>query len=81
MPRDLSELSGIAVSMVANAILDADVPDEVLAQRITDEADPLFVTELGLALTHQKFLLWIRAERRKAQRRIEARRLGPDQKR
>jgi hypothetical protein len=76
----LAQLSGMAVSMVAKAELDTDVPDEVLAQRILTEADPSFVEELGRALARQRLVLWIQAERRRAQRRMLARRPIMDQK-
>jgi hypothetical protein len=66
--------------MVAKAELDTDVPDEVLAQRILTEADPSFVEELGRALARQRLVLWIQAERRRAQRRMLARRPIMDQK-
>ena len=74
MPRrTLAELTGIALSMVANANLDSDLTDDVLAQRILSEADPLLVEELGRALTHQRLVLWIQAERRRAKRKMLAR--------
>jgi hypothetical protein len=76
--RKLAELTGIAVTMVAKANMDAYVSDEILAQHILDEADPLFVEELGRALSRQRLVMWIQAERRKAQRRMLARRLGTD---
>jgi len=81
MPRrTLAELTGIALSMVANANLDSDLTDEVLAQRILSEAHPLFVEELGRALTYQRLVLWIQAERRRAKRKMLARRLRADRK-
>jgi hypothetical protein len=81
MPRrTLAELAGIALSMVAKANLDSDLTDEVLAQRILSEADPLFVEELGRALTHQRLVMWIQNERRRAKRIMLARRLRADQK-
>jgi hypothetical protein len=70
--KTLAELNAIGVSMVAQANLDSEVPDDVLAQRILDEADPSFVGELGRALSRQKLVMWIHAERRKAQQRISA---------
>jgi len=76
----LAELTRIAVSMVAKENLDADVRDGVLALRILTKADPLFVEELGLTLTHQRLVLWIQAERRRAKRRTSARRPGDDKK-
>jgi hypothetical protein len=55
MPRTtLAELTGIALYMVARANLDSDLTDEVLAQRMISEADPLFVEELGRALNPPK---------------------------
>jgi hypothetical protein len=81
MPRrTLAELTKIAVAMVARANLDSDVPDHVLAQRILREADPVFVEELGRALTHQRLVLWIQAERRKVERRMLATRPGDEKK-
>jgi hypothetical protein len=76
MARALSELNGIAVTKISNADLTADIPDDVLVQRLLDEWDPLFLEELGLALTHQRVLLWIQAERRRAKRRILAKQFG-----
>jgi hypothetical protein len=69
MPRTLIELTRFAISMVAKANLDANVPDEALAQRILTEADPLFVEELGLALTSHRMVSWIQSERRLAKRK------------
>lgn len=70
--RTLGELAGIAVDLIAKRNLDSDVTDEVLAEHILTEADPLFVEELGRALTLQRLVLWIQAERRKAKRIILA---------
>jgi hypothetical protein len=78
--RTLAELSGIAVSLVAKADLDPNVSDEVLAQRILAEADPLFAEELGRALARQRLVLWIQAERRKTQRKMLAKRPAADKK-
>jgi hypothetical protein len=81
MPRrTLAELTKIAVAMVAKENLDAGVPDYVLAQRILREADPVIMEELGRALTHQRLVLWIQAERRKVERRMLATRPGDDKK-
>ena len=81
MPRrTLAELTRIAVSMVAQENLDSDETDKVLAQRILTEADPLFVDELGRALAHQRLVLWIQSERRKAQRRTSAKHRGDKEK-
>jgi len=49
MPRTYTELTRFAISRVVKADLDADVPDEVLAQRILDDCNPLFVEYLRLA--------------------------------
>lgn len=78
--RALSELSRIAVSMVANENLDAEVSDDVLARRILAEADPRFVEELGRALIHQRLVLWIQAERRRVERTKMAKEHGADKK-
>ena len=79
MPRrTLAELTGIALFMVAKANLDSDLTDEVLAQRILSEADPLFAEELGRALTRQRLVLWIQTERRRANRIMLARRFRAD---
>ena len=78
--RTLAELTGIALSMVAKANLDSDITDEVLAERLVAEAGPLFVEELGRALTHQRLVLWIRSERRRAQRRMLASRYRANKK-
>jgi hypothetical protein len=81
MPRrTLAELTRIAISMVAKENLDADIPDHVVARRILSEADPLFAEELGHAVAHQRLILWIQAERRRAKRRMLARRPGDDKK-
>jgi hypothetical protein len=80
MAGSLSELSRIAVTRISKADLTADVPDDVLAQRILDGCDPLFLEELGLALTRQRVALWIQAERRRVERRMLAKQRGADQK-
>jgi hypothetical protein len=59
--------------MFEKANPDVDVPDDVLAHRILIEAGPRFAEELGFILTHQRLVLWIQAERRKAKRRALAR--------
>jgi hypothetical protein len=69
VPRTLIELTRLGISMVANANLAADVPDESLAQRILAEADPLFVEELKLALTSHRMVSWIQSERRLLKRK------------
>jgi hypothetical protein len=79
MPRTMAELTRIAVSIVADENLDAGIPDQLLAQRILTKADPLFIGELGRALTHQRLVLWIQAERRRAERRMLARHSRDDQ--
>ncbi len=74
MPRrTLDELTAIALSKVAKVNLDSDLTDEVLAQRILSDADPFFVEELGRALTHQRLVMWIQTERRRAKRIMLAR--------
>jgi hypothetical protein len=40
----------------------------------------VFVEELGRALTHQRLVLWIQAERRKVERRMLATRPGDEKK-
>ena len=69
MPRSLIELTRFGISMVAKANLDADVPDEALAQRILAEADPLFIQELGLALASHRMVGWVQSERRLTKRK------------
>jgi hypothetical protein len=78
--RALSELSRIAVSMLAKENLDAEASDDVLARRIFAEADPQFVEELGRALAHQRLILWIQGERRRVQRIKMAKQHGADQR-
>lgn len=80
MARALSELSRIAVAKISKADLTTGVSDEVLARRILAECDSLFLEELGLALTHQRVVLWIQAERRRAERKMLAKHRGADRK-
>jgi hypothetical protein len=80
MARALSELSRIAITKIRKADLTANISDEVLVRRILDECDPSFLEELGLALTHQRMVLWIQAERRRVQRIEIATRRRTDRK-
>jgi hypothetical protein len=73
MPKTLTELTRVAASILAKADLGSGITDEVLAERILAEADPLFVLEWGYALSRQRLVELIQSKSRGAWRRVLAR--------